>query len=97
MHDLPRTGERDPSSLLERERVIRRLEPDRGASTIITEVHARHGLLPRLDYLHDPMPANVRFATSDTPQPAPAVVLVHGLGRGGMQTALVLGPPQSQG
>jgi 3-oxoacyl-[acyl-carrier-protein] synthase II len=60
-------------------------------------VTARHGLLPRLDYLRDPIPARVRFATSDTPLPAPAVVLVHGLGRGGVQTALVLGPPRSQG
>jgi 3-oxoacyl-(acyl-carrier-protein) synthase len=60
-------------------------------------VTARHGLLPRLDYLHDPMSARVRFATSDIPQPAPAMVLVHGVGRGGMQTVLILGPPRSQG
>jgi 3-oxoacyl-[acyl-carrier-protein] synthase II len=60
-------------------------------------VTARHGFLPRLDYLYHPMPAKVRFAMSNTPPPAPAVVLVHGLGRGGMQTVLVLGPPRSQG
>jgi 3-oxoacyl-[acyl-carrier-protein] synthase II len=60
-------------------------------------VTARHGLLGRLDYLHQPLRTDVRFATADTPLPAPAVVLVHGLARGGGQTALVLGPPRPQG
>jgi 3-oxoacyl-[acyl-carrier-protein] synthase II len=59
-------------------------------------VTARSGLLPRLDYLHQPLRSDVRFATSATPLPAPTVVLVHGLARGGMQTALVIGPPRSQ-
>jgi 3-oxoacyl-(acyl-carrier-protein) synthase len=60
-------------------------------------VTARHGFLPRLDYLHQPLRTDVGFATSDAPLPASAVVLVHGLARGGMQTALVLGPPRPQG
>jgi 3-oxoacyl-[acyl-carrier-protein] synthase II len=60
-------------------------------------VTARYGLLPRLDYLHQPMCAGIRFATLEIRPPAPGVVLVHGLARGGMQTALVLGPPRPQG
>ena len=59
-------------------------------------VTVRHGLLPTLAYLHQPMRTDVRFATSGRPQPAQGVVLVHGLARGGMQTALVLGPPRPQ-
>jgi 3-oxoacyl-[acyl-carrier-protein] synthase II len=60
-------------------------------------VTASHGLLPRLNYLRQPLRTDVRFATSAPPLPVPAVVLVHGLARGGVQTALVLGPPRLQG
>jgi 3-oxoacyl-[acyl-carrier-protein] synthase II len=60
-------------------------------------VTVRHGLLPRLDYLHQPIRSEMRFATSGILPPTPGVVLVHGLARGGMQTALVLGPPRPQG
>ena len=66
----------------------------RVAAAVVT---ARHGFLPRLDYLHQPIRAGMRFATSGVLPPAPGVVLVHGLARGGMQTALVLGPPRPQG
>jgi 3-oxoacyl-(acyl-carrier-protein) synthase len=59
-------------------------------------VTVRHGLLPTLTYLHQPIRTDVRFATSGKPRLAPGVVLVHGLARGGMQTALILGPPQLQ-
>jgi hypothetical protein len=43
------------------------------------------------------MRSDIRFATSEKPPLAPGVVLVHGLARGGMQTVLILGPPQAQG
>jgi 3-oxoacyl-(acyl-carrier-protein) synthase len=60
-------------------------------------VTVHHGILPTLTYLHQPMRTDMRFATSDRPPLAPGAVLVHGLARGGLQTALILAPPQSQG
>jgi 3-oxoacyl-(acyl-carrier-protein) synthase len=60
-------------------------------------VTARHGLLPTLSYLRQPVRTDVRFATPGRPHLAQGVVLVHGLARGGMQTALILGPPRPQG
>jgi 3-oxoacyl-[acyl-carrier-protein] synthase II len=60
-------------------------------------VTARHGLLPTLSYLHQPVRTDVRFATPGRPPLVQGVVLVHGLARGGMQTALILGPPRLQG
>jgi 3-oxoacyl-(acyl-carrier-protein) synthase len=51
------------------------------------------GILPTLDYLQQPIRTDVCFATQRLSQP-PAVVLVHGLARGGMQTALLIGSPQ---
>jgi 3-oxoacyl-(acyl-carrier-protein) synthase len=60
-------------------------------------VTVHHGILSRLTYLHQPMRSDIRFATSEKPPLAPGVVLVHGLARGGMQTVLILGPPQAQG
>jgi 3-oxoacyl-[acyl-carrier-protein] synthase II len=50
------------------------------------------GVLPRLDYLCQPIRADVRFARQSLPRP-PRLVLVHGLGRGGTQTALLLQRP----
>jgi 3-oxoacyl-[acyl-carrier-protein] synthase II len=50
------------------------------------------GELPRLDYLRQPIRGDVRFAMQPPIRP-PALVLVHGLGRGGGQTALLLGRP----
>jgi 3-oxoacyl-[acyl-carrier-protein] synthase II len=54
------------------------------------------GILPTLDYLRQPIRTDVCFATQRLSQP-PAVVLVHGLARGGMQTALLIGCPQHHG
>jgi 3-oxoacyl-[acyl-carrier-protein] synthase II len=51
------------------------------------------GILPRLDYLQQPLRTDVRFAVQPAPQP-PAVVLVHGLARGGTQVVLLIGRPQ---
>jgi len=59
-------------------------------------VTVARGILPRLDYLGQPIRSDVRFATQSLPRP-PSVVLVHGLARGGTQTALVLGCPQQNG
>jgi 3-oxoacyl-[acyl-carrier-protein] synthase II len=59
-------------------------------------ITASHGLMPRLAYLHQPVRTDVRFATSGTLPPTSAVVLVHGLARGGTQVALVLSPPRLQ-
>ena len=51
------------------------------------------GILPTLDYLCQPIRSDVRFATHNL-LPLPLVVLVHGLARGGVQAALLLGRPQ---
>jgi 3-oxoacyl-(acyl-carrier-protein) synthase len=51
------------------------------------------GILPTLDYVCQPIRSDVRYATQSI-VPLPSVVLVHGLARGGMQTALLLGRPQ---
>ena len=51
------------------------------------------GILPTLDYLCQPIRSDVRYATQSI-LPLPSVVLVHGLARGGVQTALLLGRPQ---
>ena len=54
-------------------------------------ITASSGLIPTLDYLRNPIRHDLRFAT----QPllaTPATVLVHGVGRGGVQAALVVGP-----
>jgi hypothetical protein len=56
-------------------------------------VTVTRGILPTLGYLHYPIRTDVRFATQRV-QPPPAV-LVHGLARGGMQAAIVIGCPQS--
>jgi 3-oxoacyl-(acyl-carrier-protein) synthase len=50
------------------------------------------GLIPTLDYLRQPIRQDLRFATQPL-SVAPAAVLVHGVGRGGAQAALVVGPP----
>jgi 3-oxoacyl-(acyl-carrier-protein) synthase len=52
------------------------------------------GGAPALDYLCQPIRTDVQFAVQRPPQ-SPTLVLVHGLGRGGMQTAMLLGRPQS--
>lgn len=55
-------------------------------------ITASSGLMPTLDYLRHPIRRDLHFAT----QPLPAIsatVLVHGLGRGGVQVALIVGPP----
>jgi 3-oxoacyl-(acyl-carrier-protein) synthase len=54
------------------------------------------GILPRLDYLRQPIRTDVRFAAPCAPLSAP-VVLVHGLARGGLQTAILLGPLPNHG
>src|SRR6266446_436675 len=59
-------------------------------------VTVARGILPTLDYLARPTRSDVRFATQSLPQ-LPSVVLIHGLARGGTQTALLLGPPQQNG
>ena len=56
-------------------------------------VTAREGVIPTLSYLDQPIRSDVRFARHPEP-PSPGVVLVHGLARGGVQTALLIGPPQ---
>jgi len=50
----------------------------------------RQGISPRLDYLCQPIRTDVRFATQPVTQP-PAVALVHGLARGGVHTAILVG------
>lgn len=50
------------------------------------------GVLPTLDYLCQPIRADVCFARQPLSRP-PRLVLVHGLGRGGTQTALLLQRP----
>jgi len=49
------------------------------------------GLIPTLDYLRQPIRQDLRFATQPL-SVAPTAVLVHGVGRGGAQAALVVGP-----
>jgi len=51
------------------------------------------GLAPLLDYLCQPMRADVRFVVQPV-APPPTVVLVHGLARGGTHVALLVGRPQ---
>jgi 3-oxoacyl-[acyl-carrier-protein] synthase II len=51
------------------------------------------GILPTLDYLCQPIRSDVHYATRSI-LPLPSVVLVHGLARGGVQTALLFGRPQ---
>ena len=53
---------------------------------------ASMGVSPTLDYLRHPIRRDLCFATPPR-SAAPGTVLVHGLGRGGMQVALVVGPP----
>jgi 3-oxoacyl-[acyl-carrier-protein] synthase II len=52
---------------------------------------ASSGLIPRLDYLRNPIRPDLRFATQPLSATL-ATVLVHGVGRGGVQVALVVGP-----
>lgn len=51
------------------------------------------GIAPVLDYLCQPMRADVRFVVQPV-APPPTVVLVHGLARGGMHTTLLVEPPR---
>ena len=53
------------------------------------------GIVPTLPYLCRPIRTDVRFATQRV-TPPPVCVLVHGLARGGMQTALLIGRPQHE-
>jgi 3-oxoacyl-(acyl-carrier-protein) synthase len=55
-------------------------------------ITATAGVLPTLSYLDDPLRSDVRFARQ-AESTSPAFVLVHGLARGGVQTALLIGPP----
>ena len=57
-------------------------------------VTATKGLLPTLSYLDHPLRSDVRFARQ-AESTSPAFVLVHGLARGGVQTALLIGPPSA--
>jgi 3-oxoacyl-(acyl-carrier-protein) synthase len=50
------------------------------------------GLAPRLTYLCQPVRSDVRFVVQPLAQP-PAVVLVHGLARGGTHTAVLVERP----
>ena len=52
-----------------------------------------HAVVPRLDYLHQPIRRDIPFVMADTPQIPPGTILVHGLARGGTQAAIVIGPP----
>jgi hypothetical protein len=52
---------------------------------------ASSGLIPTLDYLRNPIRHDLRFATHPLSVTS-ATVLVHGVGRGGVQAALVVGP-----
>ena len=58
-------------------------------------ITATHGLLPQLTYLDQPMRSDLHFASQPVTTPA-SPVLVHGLARGGVQTALLIGPATSQ-
>lgn len=53
------------------------------------------GIVPLLPYLCQPIRTDIRFATQRV-APPPMCVLVHGLARGGMQTALLIGRPQHE-
>jgi 3-oxoacyl-[acyl-carrier-protein] synthase II len=53
------------------------------------------GVVPTLPYLCQPIRTDVRFATQRV-TPPPGCVLVHGLARGGMQTALLIGRAQHE-
>jgi hypothetical protein len=53
---------------------------------------ASSGVMPILDYLRNPIRHDLRFATHPLPA-MPATVLVPGVARGGVQAALVVGPP----
>ena len=50
------------------------------------------GIVPVLDYLQHPVRSDIRFVTQAVTRP-PRLALVHALGRGGMQVALILGQP----
>ncbi len=52
---------------------------------------ASSGLMPTRDYRRNPIRHDLRFATRPLPA-RPATVLVHGVARGGVQAALVVGP-----
>ena len=54
-------------------------------------VTATAGLLPMLSYLDQPLRSDVHFAR-EVGSTSPSFVLVHGLARGGVQTALLIGP-----
>jgi 3-oxoacyl-[acyl-carrier-protein] synthase II len=58
-------------------------------------VTATKGVLPTLSYLDQSIRSDVQFAKRPE-VPSPAIVLVHGLARGGVQTALLIGPPPTQ-
>ena len=51
------------------------------------------GIVPILDYLYQPIRADVRFVVQPVAVP-PTVVLVHGLARGGMHVALLVESPR---
>lgn len=53
-----------------------------------------HGLAPRLDYLCQPMRTDVRFVRQALTR-RPAVVLIHGIARGGLHLALLIGRPRA--
>jgi len=78
------------------------LELNRGDGSLGTfrvaaaAVTLARGILPRLDYLCQPIRSDMRFATQSLPR-LPLVVLIHGLARGGTQTALLLGRLQQNG
>lgn len=59
----------------------------RAAAAVVT---VGRGIAPILHYLCQPMRADVRFVVQPLPQP-PAVVLVHGLARGGTHIAMLVG------
>jgi 3-oxoacyl-[acyl-carrier-protein] synthase II len=55
-------------------------------------ITASSGLMPTLDYLRYPIRRDLHFAMQPLLATS-ATVLVHGVGRGGVQVALVVGPP----
>jgi hypothetical protein len=54
-------------------------------------ITATEGVIPTLSYLDQPLRSDVRFA-KESGVTLPVFVLVHGLARGGVQTALLIGP-----
>lgn len=56
-------------------------------------VAVAQGVVPTLDYLQQPIRADLRFVQAPVPQ-RPALALVHGLARGGTQVAILLGESQ---